>query len=84
MRESTYSVSRAQSQLPRLIKEAEEGRPIAISRRDETVAYIVSRERFEAIAETMEILASPAARRAIDDHRKGRLKFLSLAALDEP
>jgi prevent-host-death family protein len=83
MRKSTYSVTRAQSQLPRLIREAETGRPIAISRRDETVAYIVSRERLEAIVETMEILGSPAARQAIDDHRRGKTKFLPLTALDK-
>jgi antitoxin YefM len=83
MPKSTYSVTQAQSQLPKLIREAERGRPVAISRRDETVAYIVSRDRLEAIVETMELLSSPAARKAIEDHRAGRTKFVPLSALDE-
>lgn len=84
MKKSTYAVSvtQAQKQLPRLIRDAEEGRPIGISRRDETVAYLVSRERLDAILETMEILASPAARKAIEDHKAGKLKFVPLSALD--
>jgi len=83
MPKTTYSVTQAQSQLPRLIREAEGGRPIAISRHDETVAYIVSKARLEAIVETMELLASPAAQKAIEDHRAGRTKFVPLSALDD-
>jgi PHD/YefM family antitoxin component YafN of YafNO toxin-antitoxin module len=81
MSRPTYSVSSAQSQLPRLIKDAEAGDAIAISRRDVTVAYILSRDHLEAIVETMEILANPAARKAIEDHRAGRLRFVPLRAL---
>lgn len=83
MPKSTYSVTQAQSQLPRLIREAESGRPVGISRRDETVAYIVSKERLEAMVETMELLSSPAARKGIEDHRAGRTKFVPLSALDD-
>lgn len=83
MGKDTYSVTAAQSQLPRLIREAEKGRPIAISRRDQTVAYILSQERLEAIVETMEILANPAARRAIGDHRARKRLFFPLSALDK-
>jgi len=82
MAKNTYTVTAAQSQLPSLIREAEKGRPIAIRRHDQTVAYIVSQERLEAIVETMEILANPAARRAIDRHRTGKMRFLPLSALD--
>jgi prevent-host-death family protein len=81
MARSTYSVTQAQSQLPRLLKEAERGTAIGITRRDETVAYLLSRGQLEAIVETMEILANPAARRAIEDHRAGRTRFVPLAAL---
>ena len=80
---STYSVTQAQSQLPSLIKEAEDGTPVRIRRRDETVAFLVSRERMEAIVETMELLANPRAMKAIDAHRAGRTKFLPLSALDD-
>jgi len=40
---STYSVSEAQSQLPRILKEVQKGEPVSIRRHDETVAYLVSR-----------------------------------------
>ncbi|MCK6557168.1 hypothetical protein L6Q96_21710 [Candidatus Binatia bacterium] len=80
---STYSVTQAQSQLPGLIKQAEQGESVRIRRREETVAFLVSRARMEAIVETMEILATPAAMKAITEHRAGRTKFLSLSALGD-
>jgi len=80
---STYSVTEAQSQLPRLIKEAESGPPVGISRYKETVAYLVSRARLEAIVETMEILSNPDAVRAIERHRAGKTRFVSLSRLDD-
>ena len=80
---STYSISRAQSQLPRLVRETADGGAVAITRHDETVAYVVSKERMEAIVETMEILANPAAMRALRAHEKGRTRFLPIEALDD-
>ncbi len=80
---STYSVSEAQSRLPGLIKKAEEGESIHIRRREETVAMLVSRERMEAIVETMEMLANPEAMRAVSAHRAGRTKLVPLSALDD-
>ena len=80
---STYSVTQAQSQLPGLIKKAEEGEHVRIRRRDETVALLISRERLEAIVETMELLGNAEAMKAIEAHRAGRTKFLPLSALDD-
>ena len=80
---STYSVTQAQSQLPGLVKRAEQGESVRIRRRDKTVAVLVSRERMEAIVETMELLANPKAMKAIANHRAGLTKFLPLSALDE-
>ncbi len=78
---SAYSVTQAQSQLPSLIRKAEEGEPVKILRHNETVAYLISRERLEAIVETMELLANPEAMKAITAHRGGKVTFLPLAAL---
>jgi len=80
---STYSVTEAQSQLPGLIKRAEEGESVRIRRRDKTVALLVSRERMEAIVETMELLANPQAMKAIEAHRAGRTKLLPRSMLDD-
>ncbi len=81
---STYSVTEAQTQLPRLIRKAEKGEPVRIRRRNETVAYLISRERMEAIVETIELLANPAAMKAIAAHRTGKTKLVPLSKqLDE-
>lgn len=80
---STYTVSEAQSRLPRLLKNAEKGESIAIRRHNETVAYLLSRERMEAIVETLEILANPNAMRAIRSHRAGKTKFFGMKALEK-
>ncbi|MFQ5667483.1 MAG: type II toxin-antitoxin system Phd/YefM family antitoxin [Candidatus Binatia bacterium] len=77
---STYSVTQAQSQLSRFVRKAEEGEPVHIQRRAETVAVLLSRERMEAIVETMEILANPDAMKALIRHRAGRLKLFPLSA----
>lgn len=79
---STYSVTDAQTQLPRLIREAEKGTSVGIRRRSETVAYLISRERMEAIVETLELLANPGAMKAIASHRKGKAKLIPLSKLD--
>jgi prevent-host-death family protein len=79
---STYTVSQAQSSLPRLLREAEKGGAVRIRRHAETVAYILSRARMEALVETLEILDNPAAMRAIREHRSGKTKFFPLKALD--
>lgn len=55
---NTYSISEAQARFPAVVKEAADS-PIAITRRDHVVGYLISTERMEAILETLEILANP-------------------------
>ncbi len=78
----TYSVTEAQAGLPAILREAEE-QTVIITRRDKTVGYILSPERFEAMLETMEIMANPEAMDAIRDYKAGKTKFLPLDSLDE-
>jgi prevent-host-death family protein len=78
---STYTVTEAQARLPGLLRQATRSGPVCIRRRNETVAYLVSRERMEAIVETLEILGNPEALRAIRAHRSGKLRFVPLASL---
>jgi prevent-host-death family protein len=78
---STYSISEAQSQLPRLIREVERSGAVTINRRGDTVAYLVSRDRMEAIVETLQILSNPRAMTAIAAHRSGKLRFKPLSSL---
>jgi prevent-host-death family protein len=79
---STYSISEAQSRLPGLVREVEATGSVTISRHGEPVAYLVSRDRMEAIVETLEILSDAKAMKAIADHGAGKTRFRPLAALD--
>jgi antitoxin YefM len=78
----TYSVTEAQAGLPSILREAEE-QPVIITRRDKAVGYLLSPERFEAMLETMEIMANPEAMDAIRNYKAGKTKFLPLDSLDE-
>lgn len=72
---NTYQVKEAQSQLPRLLRRAEAGTLTTIFRRNKAVAHIISAERLAAIAETMEILANPAAMKAIRAVESGKARM---------
>ena len=80
---TVVTAAEAKSHFSRLLRNVEAGETIAISKRDETVAFLVPRARFEALAETMEILGNPAAMKAIRQHQAGKLSFHPLSALDE-
>ena len=81
---TTYSVTQAQSQLPKLLKEVNEtASAYGIRVHDEVKGYLIGRERMEAILETLEILANKTAGRAIRDYEAGKGKFFDLDALDE-
>ncbi|MFA5042743.1 MAG: type II toxin-antitoxin system Phd/YefM family antitoxin [Kiritimatiellia bacterium] len=80
---STYSVSKAQNRFPHLLWEATKSGAIVITRHDETVAYLVARERMEAIVETMDVLSNPMAMKAIRDYEQGQTSLLPLDALDD-
>jgi antitoxin YefM len=79
---TTYSITSAQAKLPKLVRECAKGL-ITITKRDETVAYVVSRERMEAIIETLEIMGNPKAMKALKDAREGKTKYYPLESLDE-
>ena len=74
------SVSEAQARLPWLVRSKA---TIKVQSHDRTVAFIVPRERMEALLETMEILSNPAAMRAIRRDQSGKGKYLPLSALNE-
>jgi antitoxin YefM len=80
---TTYSISKAQSNFPGLVRESAGAGTIAITRHDETVAYVVSRERMDAIMETMDILANPKAMHALREYEHGRTRFHPVEALDD-
>ncbi|MBI2496990.1 MAG: type II toxin-antitoxin system prevent-host-death family antitoxin [Opitutae bacterium] len=76
---STVSISEGQDAFPSLVKAAEKGRVVTVTRHDEPVACVIGHERMSAITETLEILANPAAMDAIAAHQAGRTKFGKLS-----
>ena len=80
---TAVSVTKARAHLPGLLKKVAAGDTIAICKDDVAFAYIVSRDRWEAILETMEIMANPKAMKAIRDYEAGKTKFMDVSCLDE-
>lgn len=77
---TTLTVREAGARLPRLVRAKQ---MITLQQGERAVAFLVPRERMEALLETMEILANPVAMRAIRRDRSGKSKYLPLSALDE-
>jgi PHD/YefM family antitoxin component YafN of YafNO toxin-antitoxin module len=73
-------VSEAQAQLPRLLRGKE---TITICRRDDPVFYLVPKERWEAIAETLDLLSDPQAMKVFRAAKAGKLKYRQLDLDDE-
>ena len=77
----TYTIKTAQQKFSALVQEADD-HPVTITRQGKAVAVLISMERMEAIAETMEILADPRAMAAIRRHREGRAVYHDVSVLD--
>jgi prevent-host-death family protein len=77
----TYTIKTAQQKFSAVVKECED-HPVTITKQGKAVAVLVSMDRMEAIAETMEILADPKAMGAIHKHRKGKAVYHDLTAMD--
>lgn len=77
----SYSIKSAQQKFSTLVEEAAD-HPVTITKQGRAVAVLVSMERMEAIAETMELLADPKAMAAIRKHREGKAVYHDLTALD--
>jgi hypothetical protein len=71
---STVTVSQAQAQLPKLLKKDS----FAISRHGTVVGVYLSRDRIEALIETMELLGDPSFIRALKNYRSGKTKFIDV------
>ncbi|HLQ44300.1 MAG TPA: type II toxin-antitoxin system prevent-host-death family antitoxin [Planctomycetaceae bacterium] len=80
---TTVTAAEAKTQFSRLLRQVEAGDTIAISKRDETVAFLIPRARLEALVETMEVMSNPVAMQAIRQHEAGNTAFHSVSVLDE-
>ena len=73
---NTVSVTEAQKQLPAILKR---DNVIAVTRHDTVAGFFVPRRRFEALLETIEILANPKEMNAIKKFQAGKMRFKSLS-----
>jgi prevent-host-death family protein len=80
---STVSISEGQDSFPALVKAAEKGKVVTVTRHNEPVACMIGHERMSAIAETLEIMGNEAAMRAIAEHQAGRTHFGNLDDIPE-
>ncbi len=71
---TTYTVTEGQANFPRIVKQAAD-ELVTIERHGAVAAYVVGRARMEAIAETMELLASDDFRATLKKYRAGKLKM---------
>lgn len=78
----TYTIKTAQQKFSAVVQEALD-HPVTITKQGKAVVVMMSVERLEAIAETMEILADSKAMAAIRKHREGGGVYLDVAALDD-
>lgn len=76
-----YSIAKGQSQFPALVRAAQRRGVATITKHDEPVAYLVSREKWESILETMELLADEGFQRQLKSMRAGKVKYYPLASL---
>ena len=77
---TTFDIAEAQARLPTLVHTKQ---TVSLQQDDETVAFLVPRDRMEALLETMEIMANPEAMKAIRRDQSGKRKYLPLSVLDE-
>ena len=75
---STVTVSEAQANLPKLIRQDS----FAIARHGKVVGVFLSKDRIEALVESMELLANPEFSKALKEHKAGKIKLYDLAELD--
>src|SRR3954471_14936010 len=71
---TTVSTTEAQANLPRLLKQLPSTRAVTITNHGKIAGFLISKDRMEAIIETMEILANSDAMKAITEFEAGRSK----------
>ena len=76
--ESTVNVTEAQANLPRLIRRDS----FAISRHGKVVGFYLSKDRIEAMIETMELLGDESFMAALREYKSGKMKFKNIDDLD--
>ena len=80
---STVTISELQAQTPRIVRETERRGMTAVTRHGRIAAFLISKDRVEAMIETMEILSDAQAMKAIRDFDSGKMPMKPVECLDE-
>ena len=76
----TYTIAQAQANLPKLCRSKKR---FVIARRDKPVYVALPIEDFDAVLETMELLANPKAMKVLRAAKAGKVKYKALDLDDE-
>jgi prevent-host-death family protein len=71
--ESTVTIPELQANASQVVRRAQKNGAVPVARRGRTVAFLVSRERMEAILETIEVRSDRKAMKAIRNYEAGKL-----------
>ena len=74
------TVTKAQSGLPKLCRSK---KAVLITTHDKPVSVLLPMEDYEALIETMDLLANPKAMRTLRAAKAGKLKYRRLSLDDE-
>ena len=74
---NTYSVTEGQAAFPSLVRQSRDS-IVSIERHGKVEAFIVGRDRMEAIAETLELMGSADFRKTLAAYRAGKLRMKAL------
>lgn len=77
--DSIVNVTEAQAKLNKLVDQDS----FAISRHGKIMGVYLSRDRIEALVETMELLQNPAFTEALGQYGRGRMKFYEISDMDK-
>ena len=80
---STVTISELQAQTPRIVRETERRGMTAVTRHGRIAAFLISKDRVEAMIETMEILSDSEAMKAIRQFGTGKMPMKPVECLDE-
>jgi prevent-host-death family protein len=80
---SSYSIAAGQKKFPEVVALSEKGDPVPIERHGETVAYVISKQHFDAVLETMELLSNPEFAKTMKTYRGGKTKWVSVKDIPE-
>jgi antitoxin YefM len=76
------TTTEAQANLPRLLKQLRTQDSVTITNHGRIAGFLLSKERMEAIIETMEIMANDSAMSAIRNYESGSSKGKDVSCLE--